>query len=73
MTTTVNLVTHGWPCEVTTTDDFTNGGTRTVTTTKERVERWQMRQFITTDTRRVAFAELTAEGWHDKPEDPKPE
>jgi hypothetical protein len=68
MTTSLALTTHGWPVEVTTTDVYIRPGAPSVTTTTvERIERWQIRQLVVTDTRSISVRELTFEGWQDNP------
>lgn len=68
MTTTITLITHGWPVKVTTTDrysaDRTSGGAQqhvvTNTTTTETVAPDSSRSFYITDARSIAFDELPA-------------
>lgn len=68
MTTSLALTTHGWPVELTTTDASIQPGALSVTTiTIERIERWQIRQLVVTDTRSISVRELTFEGWQDNP------
>lgn len=67
MTTTVTIKTHGWPARIITTDRYVRGETTTETVTTERLDRWQTRDYVLTDTRALAFEELTAEGWQEDP------
>jgi hypothetical protein len=55
MTTTVKLITHDWPVEVTTTDKY---GDQPATVTTSRVEPHSETDFHITDTRSLQFAEL---------------
>lgn len=63
MTTTVKLITHGWPVEVTTTDHAGDDDLRAV----ERVEPASERDFYITSTRSLSFKELPAEPKAEEP------
>lgn len=63
MTTTVRLITHGWPVEVQTEDNCsycTNAGQQVVShaLTTETVPPHSERDFHITDTRSISFKEL---------------
>ena len=58
MTTTVKVITHGWPVQVTTTDHVADGEDNH---SAERVEPNSERDFHVHSTRSVAFKELPAE------------
>lgn len=68
MTTTITLQTHGWPALVTITDCYVQpDGSRVTHTESRRMERHLTVPYHCTDTRSLAFAELTSEGWQEKP------
>ena len=59
MTTTVKLITHGWPVEITTTDHAAPGGEDVHAVS--RVEPGTERDFYIHSTRSLSFKELPAE------------
>ena len=64
MTTTINLVTHAWPVEVTTIDQY---GDRDATETRETVPPGAARSYYLTNSRSLVLKELPAPATADVP------
>ena len=65
MTTTVRIITHGWPVRVTTADHYQTETTGALHREWRELPRWSETEIAVHSTRSIEVEELP--GWEDKP------